>query len=276
MFIKNPLRSRKAFTLIELLVVIAIIAILAAMLMPALERARQSAVSAQCAQRQHQIGVSMHMYCNDYNDFFPPFGPPPYERAVTYYSGTDAQGDEYLWDLRGYFQSYGHHKSFICPGFIGTPKYNRWGNRWANRRPTDFDWYSIGQHHLTNMVGYNYWASERLWFWVTKYCHTGDEYFLRLGTPNPKAAYSVHHEGRPRQMMLITCFGVNTNTLYGGRGNLLDAPDPFENFPHSPGKPSGGNVLLGDGSVHWVNAQHWFANYWRQIPDWNELSWNKN
>ena len=76
------MQTRKAFTLIELLVVISIIALLVAILMPALNKAREQATGAVCLSNQKGFLLSWVMYAQSHQESLPPNGSDRHGRAT--------------------------------------------------------------------------------------------------------------------------------------------------------------------------------------------------
>jgi len=237
---KKSLRCGAGFTLIELLVVIAIIALLAALLLPALSKAKESGRRAACVSNLHQIALAMQMYGHDQNDYLP---------ANRYVNG-DIWVDE-GWDLTlmraGYLKATGvtpvgfspfattKCPVFLCPSdTVPQP----WG---AQRRS-----YSGNRGHWSFLCG-----------WIGTYYKTCR--FNRIVNPSEFILLGeVDYLGANILTVMATAsidYGI-TSSAHAAAGDVYS-----------------GNYAFADGSVRWLTSDQAADNSkWSRSGVWENLS----
>ena len=224
-------RQDRGFTLIELLVVIAIIAILAAMLLPALAKAKNKAQRAACLSNSRQWGLANTMYVDDNNGVF------PYPRYQDAYAGTVDQDN---------------------PAWLSIPTYHNQGHG-------DDVWFNALPSYVGNKPLYT-WAYNASAFYGSKSifnCPTAASQGFAAGD-NQAAAdqYDMIPGVRPLFQYAMNSKSIaNEQISLGGptklRLNMVARPSSFVMFcevrnrsdekpfyPWNPGSPDGNQILL--------------------------------
>jgi len=223
-------RFQAGFTLIELLVVIAIIAILAALLLPALARAKDKAVRIQCTSNLKQWGIALTLYAGDNKEAVPP-------------NLTSDGASGFAWTALSLNTNF--YPQYLYPNRPGTTLVKQRAKQDVLYCPTD-EWHRAYESDFdrVNLIGYQFLPGRDAAGWPNYNDQGLGEWVYRkkLGGSYRKA---------PVMIDKIQGVGTPPNIQWFGSTGGSSGSFPYANHRNNKGAAVGGNFLYEDGSVLW-------------------------